>query len=53
MIDRFRYDMSSASVRLDGIDRLHLDLLLARTVGRSSGNIPEHQQNHGEFAVGS
>jgi len=53
MLKRFRCDMSSASVRLDGIDRLHLDLLLARVVGRSTGNIPEHQQHCGSFARGS
>ena len=52
MIDRFRCDMSNASVRLDGNDRLHLDLLLTRIVGRSSGNNPEHQQNRGDFTRG-
>ena len=52
MFDRFKCNMSGASVRLDGNDRLHCDLSLKQIVGRSSGNILKHQQNRGVFARG-
>ena len=50
MIDRFKCNMSGGSIRLDGNDRLRRDLPLDRIVERSNGNIPEHQQNGGDFA---
>jgi hypothetical protein len=42
MIDRFKCNMSGASLRLDGSDQLRRDLFLARIVERSSGNVLEH-----------
>ena len=38
MFDRFKCNMSGASVRLDGNDRLHRDLLLEQIVERGSEN---------------
>ena len=51
MFDRFKCNMSGASVRLDGNDQLHRDLFVVRIVERGSGNVPEHLQNRGEFAA--
>jgi len=50
MFDRFKCNMSNDSLRLDGNDQLRRDLLLARIVARSSGNIPEQQQTRCESA---
>ena len=52
MSDRFKCHMSGASVRLDGNDQLRRDLLLARVVVRSNGNVLKHQHDRGVFARG-
>jgi len=52
MIERFKCNMSGASLRLDGNDRLRRDLLLARIVEHGSGKVPEHQQDCGDIARG-
>jgi len=38
MFERFKCNMSRASVRLDGNDQLHRDLLVEQIVERGSGN---------------
>jgi hypothetical protein len=52
MIDRFKCNMSEASIRLDGNDQPRCDLLLVRIVERGSGNIHKQQPNRGDVERG-
>ena len=50
MFDRFKCNISDASVRLDGNDQPRRDLPVARRVERSSGNIPRPQPDKQDFS---